>query len=64
MGYRSGTSFPRLLEICTSVVLLEREHDASDLVTAVDPAMRFDDLRERQDRIDHRPQRSTARPAT
>src|SRR5689334_2024199 len=41
-----------------SAVLLEGEHDAPDLEAAVDPAMRFDDLREGQNRIDHRLQLS------
>ena len=52
------TPRPRRRWICTSVVVAEREHDASDLVAAVDPAMRFDDLREWQDRIDDRLQHS------
>src|ERR687891_1438255 len=42
-----------------SAALLEREHNAPDLVAAVDPAMRFDDLREWQHRIDHGLQHST-----
>jgi hypothetical protein len=38
MGQRASAS--------GSGVLLKPEHNAPDLVTAVDPAMRFDDLRE------------------
>ena len=40
------------------LVVIERQHETADLVAAVDSPVGFDDLGERQHRIDHRPNRS------